>query len=406
MEKITSIKDQRIVEARSLNTSSERRKNKRFLLEGKEIIQWALDASLEIERIFIHDRVLEETIVTKWLNSGIECFSVSEGIIKKIYDKRYLIPFVGVAKFSQSDSKQHAKTDDFIMVLDDVRDHGNIGTIVRTAKGFGIQTILSSHDDFDPFIKKTIEASRGTIFKTDIRQFNSPLQTIDYLKKKGYQIISTSPHAPVLQSSIKLQAKPIALVVGNETTGICQEFTDQADVLVKIPMSSDVESLNVGVATGISVYEFKLKLVIAMLLNYIRSTLGRELNVTWKHVFQVLDKRILEVSPFNSLQVIFLMILKCDGVMSLEQISKDTATFAEERHELLQPLLNAGYIVYTDTKKDVTLTLHGENFLGEIWPVVETAEQEVLKGFTEQEKKQLRDFLKRIQTNCQGIVKS
>ncbi len=68
--------------------------------------------------------------------------------------------------------------------------------------------------------------------------------------------------------------------MGNETDGISGTFLKHADVVVQIPMSTQVESLNVGVATGISVYELKLKLVLAMLTQYIRSTLGREMNVT------------------------------------------------------------------------------------------------------------------------------
>ena len=99
------------------------------------------------------------------------------------------------------------------------------------------------------------------------------------------------------------------------------------------------------------------------------------------------------------------MILKCDEVMSIEQVGKDTATFGDDLDELLQPLLDDG-IVQTEshTPPAIRLTEKGEHLLGQLWGVVETAEEQILHGFSEPERRQLFDYLRRIQSNCIRIV--
>jgi TrmH family RNA methyltransferase len=325
--------------------------------------------------------------------------------LKKISDTRYLIPFIGMGRLKENHESQDP-LNNFVIVLDDVRDHGNIGTIIRTARAFGIRDIITTRQDVDLWYKKIIEASRGKIFDICLKRFRSPQETISFLQKQGFQVIATSPHAPLLQPAAQLQPKPIALVVGNETTGVSDEILQTADLVVQIPMSKQVESLNVGVATGISVYEFKLKLVLAMLTKYIRTTLGREVNVTGKLIQMAFDKRLKEITKFSSTQVILLMILKCDETMTLQQVSKDTATFDEELQELLRPLLDGGYIRYCEemSPETIQLTDNGEQLLGQLWGMIESTEENILQGFTDEEKRRFTEYLHRVQTNCEQII--
>ncbi len=127
---------------------------------------------------------------------------------------------------------------------------------------------------------------------------------------------------------------------------------------------------------------------------------GRE-----KLIEQAFNAQLKQTTDLNGSQVILLMILKCDQIMSLEQVSKDTATFAEERAALLQPLFAKQYIRYYDTnEQSIMLTDAGEQALAQLWSLIERAEQEALAGFSEQEKAQLDGFLKRIQDNCLRIT--
>jgi TrmH family RNA methyltransferase len=400
---IVSIKDKRIVQARTLSSASGRRRAHKCLLQGAQIIQWALAAHVPIEHVLFHDKIKDHPLFGALSAQRIDCLAVSEGILKKVTGTRYLIPFVGVARLK---SDPAARLGDFVIVLDGVQDHGNVGTIVRTARGFGVRDVLATRQDFDLFYKKTIEASRGKVFDVRLRRFDSGLQAVQNLKEQGFQIVATSPHAATLQAAARLQEKPLALVVGNETTGVSHQVLQNADLVVQIPMSSQVESLNVGVATGISVYEFKLKLVLTMLTKYIRTTLGRKVNVAGKLIQAALDTELKKVSDFDGDQIILLMILKCDQVMSLEQARKDTATSEDELQELLGPLLDGGHVQYYENDPaTIQLTDRGEHLIAQLWGIIESSEDEILQGFSNQEKKQLVDYLQRIQANCEKIIR-
>lgn len=403
-EHITSIKDPRVVEARELTSAAGRACLQKCLLEGAESIQWAIEANLPIEHVFLNARQEHDPFFQYLQEQHIPCFIVTEAILKKISDTSYLVPYIGVARLP-SELLHTEMMGDFVVVLDQVLDHGNIGTIIRTASAFGIRDILSTTSPLDVYYKKIVTASRGRAFQTRLHQYPSGTQALADLKGRGYQIIATSPYGQTLQSLASLQAKPIALVVGNETRGISDEIERLADLVVQIPMSGQVESLNVGVATGISLYELKFRMVLTMLINYIRSNLGREVNVTGKLIQQAFDAQIRSTSDLTGQQAILLMILICDQSMTLDQVSKDTATFGDERTALLQPLFEKGYIrSHNDDETRIVPTEEGQRLIAHLWSVVERAEKAVLAGFSEQEQAQLRAYLGRIQTNCRALT--
>jgi TrmH family RNA methyltransferase len=286
-----------------------------------------------------------------------------------------------------------------------VQDHGNLGTIIRTASAFGIRDVVATAPGLDIYFKKIVSASRGKSFETQVYAFPSASAALDALKERGYQIVATSPHAREIQSMAALKPQPIALVVGNETEGIADEIMQKADVVVQIPMSGLVESLNVGVATGISLYELKYRMVLTMLSQMIKMNFGREVNVTGQMIMQAFDHALRQVSDLSALQVVLLMQMACDRQMSLEQAGRDTATFGEELEALLQPLLDKRYIALAQPgEKDAfTITEEGERALAQLWSVVEKSSNDVLAGFSAQEKTQLLSYLQRIQANCAHI---
>lgn len=405
-ERILFIKDERVAEARELSTAAGRRRSGKVLLEGGEVLRWALDTGVRIEHVFVSDKpgfTESLDIITSLEAKGIPVLLATEGILKKITDTNYLVPVVGVGNLPVQD-KETAKYGDFVLLFDHVSDHGNIGTIVRTAGGFGIKTIFTTDAETDLFYRKTVDASRGRVFGMRLARFGSAAEATAELKRLGYQIVATSPRAASLQSEAKLEKKPLALVIGNETDGISEELMNLADTTVQIPMSGGVESLNVGVAAGISVYELKLKLVIAMLVKYIRSTLGREVNVASKTIQMALDAQLQKICPFGSAQIILMMIMKCDGTMTLEQAGKDTAMFGEELEALLKPLLEGGYISKDSDGSRFEVTEKGGQLLGNLWQVIETAEDMILSGFDPEEKEKLFGYLKRIQDNCVAMT--
>jgi TrmH family RNA methyltransferase len=397
VETITSIKDPRVVDARSLGSSTTRRETGKCLLYGEQQICWALESGVTVDCVFFNANDDPPGM------AGVSTFlAVSQGLMKKITGTSYVISPIGVARLPVAD--RYSLSADFVLVLDDVRDRGNLGTIIRTACAFGVRDVVIGGQASDLFHRHTIDASRGKIFDVRIFHHQSGVEAVRWLQSAGYQVIATSPHAPGLQSLTTLKPQPMALVVGNETGGISPEIESEADFLVRIPMAGPVESLNVGVATGISVYELRLKLVLTMLTDYIRKTLGREINVTAKLIQLAFDRRLQEVTDLNSTQAILLMIMACDESMDREQIEKDTATHGAALESLLALLLDGGLIRLDEHQGDYQLTESGKTTLSHLWPILEATEDEILDGFSEAECELFRGFVERIQRNCLSII--
>ncbi|WP_425447012.1 TrmH family RNA methyltransferase [Dethiothermospora halolimnae] len=395
VEIINKLKNPLVKEARELSKSKNRVKYNKIQLRGLEQIRWAKKAGLNIESIFIDKN--EEPDKYEEFSSMI--YQTSSGILKKITETKYLVPCVGIAKVNSYKDD----IDQFVLLLDNVKDHGNIGTIIRTGMAYGINDFIATNSDFDPYITKTIDASRGTTFKSNFKRCNSSKEAVSYLKEKGYQIIATSPHGKSLQSTVNLDKKPVALVVGNETSGVCDEILGAADHIVQIPMHTGVESLNVGVATGISIYELRLKEALTMLAEKIISTIGREVNVTSQLIRKAFDIKVKEVSEFTGDQVIFLMVLKRELKMEGNQIEEQFGYFKDKFEEFIDPLYSNKLIYKTDKKFEITKA--GEELLAKLWPIHEKTEDLMLQGFTQEEKKQLKEYLERVQNNCVGIIK-
>ncbi|PRX23137.1 TrmH family RNA methyltransferase [Orenia metallireducens] len=394
MRTLTKLKDPLIQEARELSKIKNRIIKNKIQLRGLEQIKWAKDAGLEIKSIFIS----KNEDPTNYEQFSAPIYQTSNGILKKITETNYLIPAVGVAE-PLADKEEFGE---FVLLLDDINDHGNIGTIIRTGRAYGINDFITTNADFDPYIPKTIDASRGTSFKVNFKRYSSPEQAVSYLKEQGYQIIATSPHGKSLQSTVDLDKKPIALVVGNETLGVSDEVIKAADHIVQIPMYTGVESLNVGVATGISIYELRLKEVLTMLAEKIISTLGREINVTSKLIRQAFNIKLKEISEFSGDQIIFLMVLKRKSLMNEEQIKEQFGYFGDRFKEFINPLYEDNLI--KKEYEEIAITKEGEELLAKLWPVHEKAENLILQGFTEEEKKELKKYLEKIQHNCMQII--
>ncbi len=396
--RITTIKDPLIKEARALNKPSV--DCREFLLEGEDIINWAISAGINIKHVFVCDKNTDYDFVRLLKATNIALYICSDGIMRKINESKFLTPYIGVGQINQND---HPLSDDFVIILDHIQDQGNLGSITRTCSAFGVNEIGLINTP-SIFSKKTITASRGSVFTSNYIKFGSPQDAIKTLKSSGYQIIATTPRGQHLQSLVSLENRPVALIIGNETNGVSKQFIDQADFTVQIPMQSAMESLNVGVSTGISLYELKLKVLIAMLSKKIKLTLGRNIGVAHQLMRQTLDMELKKLAPLSSEQVVLLMIMQCDQLMSESQITKDIGFADSELENLLSPLLHDSLISYNRETKHYIITAKGEEIIGKIWPVIEKYEQAILHDFTSDEKQQLKLFLTRIQNNCETLI--
>ncbi len=141
-----------------------------------------------------------------------------------------------------------------IMILEDIQDPGNLGTIIRTGEGAGISGIIATHGTADLTNPKTVRSTMGSIFRVPYVVTDDLHETILSLKQRGFTIYAAALEGSVLYDVPDYTA-PSAFLIGNEGNGLTAEAYAAADKAVRIPMSGMVESLNAAVASAILMYE-------------------------------------------------------------------------------------------------------------------------------------------------------
>ena len=230
---ITSLQNEHVKYWYSLREKKVRDKERRFLIEGDHLISEAKKQNLVIETISIVDHNAD--------------FFVTKEIMEKISMQQSISYNAAVVRFIPEDSISGN-----VMVLDGIQDPGNLGTIIRSCIAFGFTNIILSNTSVDLYNPKVIRATEGMIFHINVLRRNL-VEFIPSLKKLGYKIVGTDV---VNGSDIKaIDKENIALVLGNEGNGVSNEVKSLCDSFVYIKMNNACESLNVGVAASILMYE-------------------------------------------------------------------------------------------------------------------------------------------------------
>jgi RNA methyltransferase, TrmH family len=140
-----------------------------------------------------------------------------------------------------------------IIVAAGLQDPGNVGTILRSAEAFGAAGAFFTEGTVSPYNPKVLRGSAGSIFRLPVVQIASA-ELIPLLRQRGVRLLATSSHKgiPLPQATWTL---PLAIFVGNEGAGLSRELQHQMDETIVIPQSTQVESLNAGVAASIVLYE-------------------------------------------------------------------------------------------------------------------------------------------------------
>lgn len=169
---------------------------------------------------------------------------VHQGIILAIPDYQY----------HNLDTVLKSDHDDVVVILDHLEDPHNFGAIIRTCEAAGIHSIIISKDRQVQVNATVMKTSVGTVDQMNIVEVANIANSIDQLKDAGYWIVGTALENSVDYREVDYSGK-IALVIGNEGSGISNLVSRKCDFLVKIPMYGTTNSLNASVATGIMIYE-------------------------------------------------------------------------------------------------------------------------------------------------------
>lgn len=247
---ITSTSNETIKYFISLNDKKTRMNAKRFIVEGYHLVNEASKTNL-LEAIISTDEKELKKI------NNVRRYLVNDAIINKIATTKNPQNILGIVKMLDHNITnllpiiKGNKTK--LIMLDDVNDPGNLGTIIRTAAGLGYDGIIMSPNTVDLYNEKVIRSTQGVMFKIPIIKANLQ-EVIKMLKKEKVFCIGTALTNAKDVKHITKKDK-FAICLGNEAKGISKEVLDNKDENVKIAMNNDVESLNVSIAAGIIMYE-------------------------------------------------------------------------------------------------------------------------------------------------------
>lgn len=237
---ITSLDNQKIKDLKKLNERKYRDLDGLFLIEGKHLVMEAYKQGLLVEII------LEEH---ETFNLDIKTTYVSQNVMNNLSSLTSSITIMGVCTKKQKNKNMGNR----LLLLDNIQDPGNLGTIIRSAVAFNIDTIVLGNGTVDVYNSKVLRATQGLIFHINIIE-DDLLKLIKTLKNDNYSIIGTSVTGGVeLKSFTKLEK--FAIIMGNEGHGMDEEVKSLCDNFLYINMNNACESLNVGVACSIILYQ-------------------------------------------------------------------------------------------------------------------------------------------------------
>ena len=249
---ITSRDNQTIKEIIKLKDKKFRENS--YLVEGIKQVREAIKENAKIEKI-----VISEDFENKDAFKDFECIEVSTKIFRHMTDTK--TPQGVLAVVAKNKNKEIDYSKDFLIILDNIQDPGNLGTIIRTADSCDLGQVIVSTDTVDSYSPKVIRSTMGSSFRINVIERNL-VETIKEIKAHGFEIVVTSLQTDKSIYDIDYSKK--AIVIGNEANGVRDEIMKEADLEVKIPMLGKTESLNASIAAGVMLYEYSRQKITKM----------------------------------------------------------------------------------------------------------------------------------------------
>lgn len=252
---ITSKDNDLIKHIRKLKEKKYRDEFGEFIVEGAKMIEEAIKEEAKIKYIIVCDDCKTESSMTQEQLYDIakyECVYVTEKIFSLITD---VVAPQGIMAVIEKPIKSENKIDykqDHFLILDNIQDPGNMGTILRTADSLNMKQIIVSPGTADCYNSKVVRSTMGAIFRVNVVERELE-KVIKEMQKREIKVYATDLKTD--KTIYNVDYSKSAVVIGNEANGVSQNVLDLADEKIKIPMPGKTESLNAAVATSVILYE-------------------------------------------------------------------------------------------------------------------------------------------------------
>jgi len=247
---ITSNQNSKIKLVRALlGRAKERREANAFVVEGVRLVEEAVKGDWRFETV-LYDESLSErgkSQVSSLKSKGVDIEEISTDLMKSLSETETPQGILAILQFSEVPINNSLN---FVLIPDQIRDPGNLGTLLRTAAATGVQAILLPPETTDAFAPKVVRAGMGAHFRLPIREMK--WEEIRE-QTKGMQVFLADMDGKSCWETD--HSKPLALIVGGEADGASDEARKLSTQKISIPMAGNVESLNAGVAGSVLMFE-------------------------------------------------------------------------------------------------------------------------------------------------------
>jgi TrmH family RNA methyltransferase len=259
-EIITSSQNKFVKMAASLKEKKYRDELDLFVVEGVRLVEEAARSNWQVEACIYIAEAKEDARTQELLlllqSQNCRTIEVSAAIYGKITEVKQPQGIMAVMKkcvYQLNDFLADIEKP-FFVVLDEVQDPGNVGTIIRTAAAAGCTGVILTKGCADVFAAKVVRASMGSLFHVPLFTGLIQKEVITYLNKYGIAILATSLESSTIYFKTDFN-KPVAVVFGNEGSGVSNQLLEEAKGRLHIPLLGNVESLNVAASAAVILYE-------------------------------------------------------------------------------------------------------------------------------------------------------
>lgn len=254
---ISSISNSQIKNIIQLSTKVKARKEQDcFIVEG--IKMFVEIPKQEVISVFVSESFFQDNNKKYIENYSVEV--VSDKIFKSLSDTvtpQGILAIVRAKHYNIEEilSQKVPEENKCFLILENIRDPGNLGTIIRTGEGAGISGIIINRESVDIYNPKVIRSTMGSIFRVPFVYVENLSDAIELMKKNSIKIYAAHLEGNNFYQINNTEAKK-AVIIGNESSGISNELKNSADELIKIPMCGNVESLNAAISAAVIMYGF------------------------------------------------------------------------------------------------------------------------------------------------------
>lgn len=256
---ITSLTNERIKAIRALDMRKARKETGLFVAEGASILITAREAGFVPTSLVYQagaaSNPASRSLVGWALGAGADVLEVSEAVLAKLSSKDNPQAMLGVFRQRWSELPRKAASDDCWLALEEVRDPGNLGTIVRTVDAVGARGVILVGNVCDPYSREAVRATMGSVFAVPLVRVSRESFLAWRASWRG-DVVGT--HLDAREDFRRAAYKgPVLLVMGSEGPGLSDSLTRACSRLVKIPMAGKLDSLNLAVATALALYQIR-----------------------------------------------------------------------------------------------------------------------------------------------------